>query len=59
MILVYYESYKGGVNNLAVAIDTKTGKRATSTKGRETAANNLRRMVKTPTTKKEAPTWQH
>lgn len=47
MIVVTYESYKGGVNNLAVAIETKTGSRATSTHGKERAIGNLRRKLRT------------
>lgn len=47
MIVVTYESYKGGVNNLAVAIETKTGSRATSTRGKERAIGNLRRKLRT------------
>lgn len=47
MIVVTYESYKGGVNNLAVAIETKTGNRATSTRGKERAIGNLRRKLRT------------
>lgn len=46
MIVVTYESYKGGVNNLAVAIETKTGNRATSTRGKERAIRNLRRKLR-------------
>lgn len=48
MIVVTYESYKGGVNNLAVAIETKTGSRATSTHGKERAIGNLRRKLRAP-----------
>lgn len=54
MILVHYESYKGGVNNLAVAIETKTGRAATSIKGKEAAVRNLKRIIR-----REAKTWQH
>lgn len=46
MIVVTYESYKGGVNNLAIAIETKTGSRATSTHGKERAIGNLRRKLR-------------
>lgn len=46
MIVVTYESYKGGVNNLTVAIETKTGSRATSTRGKERAIGNLRRKLR-------------
>lgn len=46
MILASYESHKGGVNNIAVATDTKTGAFATSTKGKERAIQNLRRQLK-------------
>lgn len=45
MILVHYESHNGGVNNIAVATDTKTGDFATSTKGKEQAIRNLRRRT--------------
>ena len=41
MIVVTYENYKGGTNNLAVAIETKTGNRATSTHGKDQAIENL------------------
>lgn len=50
MITVHYESHNGGVNNVAVATDTKTGAFATSTKGKERAVQNLRRQ----TTKRRA-----
>ncbi len=57
MIAVTYESYKGGVNNLAVAIETKTGTRATSTHGKERAIENLRRKLRALTaTRKEVDT---
>lgn len=57
MILVSYESHKGGVNNIAVATDTKTGAFATSTKGKERAIQNLRRRIKkTPTTERSTST---
>lgn len=46
MIVVTYESYKGGVNNLAVAIETKTGSRATSTCGKERTIRNLQRKLR-------------
>lgn len=46
MIVVTYESYKGGVNNLAVAIETKTGSIATSTHGKEQSIENLRRKLR-------------
>lgn len=46
MIVVTYESYKGGVNNLAVAIETKTGSRATSARGKERVIGNLRRKLR-------------
>ena len=46
MIVVTYENYKGGTNNLAVAIETKTGSRATSTRGKERAIGNLRRKLR-------------
>ena len=46
MILTYYESHGGGVNNLAVALDEESGIRATSTKGKEAAVRNLQRSRK-------------
>ena len=46
MILTYYESHGGGVNNLAVALDEASGIRATSTKGKEAAIRNLKRSRK-------------
>ena len=46
MIVVTYENYNGGVNNLAVAIEIKTGSRATSTHGKERAIGNLRRKLR-------------
>lgn len=51
MIVVTYENYKGGVNNLAVAIETKTGNRATSTRGKDQAIKNLRRKLRALTGK--------
>lgn len=47
MIVYTYENYRGGVNNLCVAIDWRTGERAASTKGKEAAARNLRRRLRT------------
>lgn len=46
MTYIHYESYRGGVNNLCVAIDGKTGMAATSTKGKEQAVKNLRRKIR-------------
>lgn len=37
MIFIRYRNYKGGVNNLCVAVDSETGLIATSTKGKERA----------------------
>ena len=51
MIVVTYENYKGGTNNLAVAIETKTGSRATSTHGKDQAIENLRRKLRALTGK--------
>ena len=44
MILTYYESHGGGVNNLAVALDKESGICAASTKGKEAAIRNLKRQ---------------
>lgn len=46
MTYIHYENYRGGVNNLCVAIDGKTGMAATSTKGKEQAQRNLHRKIK-------------
>ena len=46
MIITFYENYKGGVNNLCVAQDTKTGEFATSFKGKERAVKNLNKTLK-------------
>ena len=46
MIYTHYINYRGGVNNLCVAIDSKTGVAATSTKGKERAVQNLRRKMR-------------
>lgn len=46
MIIYTYENYRGGVNNLCVAIDWKTFERAASTKGKEAAARNLLRRLR-------------
>ena len=51
MIVVTYENYKGGTNNLAVAIETKTGNRATSTHGKDQAIENQRRKLRALTGK--------
>ena len=45
MIGVYYTNYRGGTNNLAVAVDTATGEAATSLKGKEQAKKALRRKL--------------
>lgn len=45
MIVYTYENYRGGINNLCVAIDWDTGESAASTKGKEAAARNLRRRL--------------
>ena len=46
MTYIHHENYRGGVNNLCVAIDGKTGMAATSTKGKEQAQRNLHRKIK-------------
>lgn len=46
MTYIHYENYRGGVNNLCVARDSKTGTVATSTKGKERAVHNLRRKMR-------------
>ena len=46
MTYIHYENYRGGVNNLCVAIDGKTGADATSTKGKERAVQKLRRKMR-------------
>ena len=46
MTYIHYENYRGGVNNLCVARDSKTGAVATSTKGKERAVQNLRRNTR-------------
>ncbi len=46
MTYISYESYRGGVNNLCVATDSKTGMVATSTRGKEQATRNLRRKMR-------------
>lgn len=46
MTYIHYINYRGGVNNLCVAIDSKTGVAATSTKGKERAVYNLRRKMR-------------
>ena len=46
MTYIHYENYRGGVNNLCVAIDSKTWAVATSTKGKERAVQNLHRKMR-------------
>lgn len=46
MICITYESYNGGTNNVAVAIDWETGISATSTKGADAARRNLLHKIK-------------
>lgn len=46
MIVVYYENHRGGVNNLAVALDRATGYSATSLKDKATAIRNLKRKLR-------------
>ena len=45
MILICYENYRGGINNLIVAIDWKTGKRSTSLVSKEHAQKALKRKL--------------
>lgn len=45
MIFTYYTDYKGGINNLAVAVDGITGLSATSKIDGKTARNNLKRKL--------------
>ena len=45
MILTFYESHGGGVNNLAVALDEKTGMRTTSAKSQDHAIKALKRKL--------------
>ncbi len=45
-IVVTYVSYKGGVNNLAVAIYLETGEFATSAINKERAISNLKRKIR-------------
>ena len=44
MIVTFYENYKGGVNNLCVAQDSRTGEFVTSLKGKENAIKNLEKL---------------
>lgn len=46
MVCVHYENYKGGVNNMAVAVDSRTGISATSTKGAKAAEKNLKAKLR-------------
>lgn len=46
MTLIHYENYQGGVNNLAVATDWKTGAFSTSLISKEHAIRALRRKIK-------------
>ena len=45
MIYITYCNYKGGINNLIVATDSKTGLTATSTKSKEAAIVRLDRKI--------------
>lgn len=45
MYAITYENYKGGINNLIVAIDDETGITATSTKSKEQVIKNLKRLL--------------
>ena len=45
MILTFYESHGGGVNNLAVALDEASGLRATSAKNQDHAIKTLKRKL--------------
>jgi len=54
MLGVYYESYKGGANNLCVAIDSKTGLAAASVKNKDSAVRALVRQLKRSRREREA-----
>lgn len=43
---VYTKNYRGGVNNLWVAVDAKTGIDGTSEISKEAAISNLRRNLR-------------
>ena len=45
MTYITYRNYKGGINNLIVATDSKTGLAATSTKSKEDAIVRLDRKI--------------
>lgn len=45
MYAINYKNYKGGINNLIIAIDDETGITATSTKSKEQAIKNLKRQL--------------
>lgn len=45
MTVTYYESVKGGTNNLAVALDQKTGETSGSTRSKEHAHQALKRKL--------------
>lgn len=51
MTLIHYENYQGGVNNLVIATDWKTGKCSTSLISKENAIRALRRKIKGGRTK--------
>ena len=46
MIVISYESHGGGVNNIAVATDWRTGEFSTSSISKEHAARALKRKMK-------------
>ncbi len=45
MTYITYRNYKGGINNLIIATDSKTGLTATSTKSKEAAIVRLDRKI--------------
>ena len=45
MILTYYTHYRGGTNNLKVAVDTKTGISSSSLLTKEHAEKALKRKL--------------
>lgn len=45
MIVTTYESYRGGTNNVAVAIDSKTGEFSTSLKSKDHARRALMKKL--------------
>lgn len=46
MIYITFSNYKGGINNLIIAVDSETGLTATSTKSKEAAIVRLNRKIK-------------